>query len=133
MLGKTGTLTKPETAFSPAAIPGFALWLVGNKSPVTMNGSNVSQCNDISGNGNHATQGTATKQPPLGMISGLPAIDFTGDNLDVLSIAATTSINNIWTGGAYISLVVNFDQVKDPAEFERFLHKDSASSDGWFL
>ena len=78
MFGKAGTLLNPGAAFSPAMIPGLVLWLAGNKSPMTLNSGNVSQWDDFSGNGNHATQGTATFQPlyVASGIHGLPGMTF---------------------------------------------------------
>jgi len=52
------------TGFNPRSIAGLKLWLdVANNSSMTFNGSTVSQINDLSGNGFHATQGTANNQP----------------------------------------------------------------------
>jgi hypothetical protein len=55
---------RPDTGFNPTSISGLKLWLdVANTSSLTFNGSTVSQVNDLSGNGFHATQGTANNQP----------------------------------------------------------------------
>jgi len=58
-------LMRPRaTGFNPKSISGLKLWLdVANTSSLTFNGSTVSQVNDLSGNGFHATQGTANNQP----------------------------------------------------------------------
>jgi hypothetical protein len=58
-------LLRPRaTGFNPKSISGLKLWLdVANTSSLTFNGSTVSQVNDLSGNGFHATQGTANNQP----------------------------------------------------------------------
>ena len=121
MLGQTGALLKPGAAFSPAAIPGLALWLVGNKSPLTMNGSAISQWDDFSGNGNHASQGTATKQPAHAGsdVGGLPAADFDGTN-DILAVSAAASIDNLWAGGGKFFVVCNSD---DTGTFSRIINK----------
>ncbi|MFM6394347.1 MAG: hypothetical protein ACKPFH_18075 [Dolichospermum sp.] len=50
---------------TPAQI-STALWLdAADSSTITLNGSNVSQWNDKSGNGRNATQATAARQPTL--------------------------------------------------------------------
>jgi hypothetical protein len=49
--------------FSPRSIPDLKLWLDATRSPKTFNGANVSKWNDLSGNGHHAVQSTATRQP----------------------------------------------------------------------
>jgi hypothetical protein len=58
-------LLRPKASgFNPKSIPGLKLWLnVANTSSMTFNGSTVSQVNDLSGNGFHATQATANNQP----------------------------------------------------------------------
>ena len=51
-------------SFSPANIPGLRAWYDASvASSVTLNGSTVSQWNDLSGNGFHLTQTTAANQP----------------------------------------------------------------------
>ena len=61
----------------------LALWLdATDESTITHDSGSVSQWNDKSGNGNHAVQGTSSKQPTLtsNAINGLPIIK--GDNSD---------------------------------------------------
>lgn len=94
----TDTLTGPRAndlviAGGPPVIGGCKLWLDATKG-VTKDGSNlVSQWNDQSGNGNHATQGTGANQPTWtdSAINGLPAISFDGtaDYLSANGVAAT--------------------------------------------
>lgn len=63
-MGMSPTLMKPRNSFTPKSIAGLQLWLdASDSSTVTLNGSNVSQWNDKSGNGRNATQGTANNQP----------------------------------------------------------------------
>jgi len=64
-------LLRPRaTGFNPKSISGLKLWLdVANTSSLTFNGSTVSQVNDLSGNGFHATQGTANNQPTLHLVA----------------------------------------------------------------
>jgi hypothetical protein len=57
---RTRKLFKPWT---PAQI-ATALWIDGsNTGSISLNGSNVSQWNDLSGNNKHVTQGTSASQP----------------------------------------------------------------------
>lgn len=59
-------LLRPRAAggFDPRAISGLALWLdASDSTTVTLNGSNVSQWRDKSGNNRHAAQSTAANQP----------------------------------------------------------------------
>jgi len=59
-------LLRPKAAsgFDPRTISGLAVWLDASvSSSVTLNSGNVSQWNDLSGNGRNATQATAGNQP----------------------------------------------------------------------
>jgi hypothetical protein len=50
--------------FSPSDITGLAAWYdASNAASITLNGSTVSQWNDLSGNGRHQVQGSASLQP----------------------------------------------------------------------
>ena len=50
--------------FSPADITGLAAWYdASNAASITLNGSTVSQWSDLSGNGRHQIQGSASLQP----------------------------------------------------------------------
>jgi hypothetical protein len=52
------------SGFNPKSIAGLAVWFDASvASSVTLNGGNVSQWNDLSGNDRHATQETAGNQP----------------------------------------------------------------------
>ena len=54
----------PQTAFQPTNFPSCALWLdAADTNSITFSGSNVTQWNDKSGNGNNAAQSTAANQP----------------------------------------------------------------------
>lgn len=95
-------LLRPRaTGFNPKSISGLKLWLdVGNTASMTFNGSTVSQVNDLSGNGFHATQGTANNQPAYSStgLNSKPALSFdTNDSLlstatiaDVVASAASS-------------------------------------------
>jgi hypothetical protein len=67
--------------FLPTSIPGCALWLdAADTTTITKTGSNVTQWNDKSGNGNNATQSTSASQPTSGVSTqnGNNVITFTG-------------------------------------------------------
>lgn len=74
--------------FDPRRIGAVALWLDGTvRSSLTLNGTTVSQWNDLSGNGRHATQTTAASQPSAtATINGRAAV---GGNNGWMTIAAT--------------------------------------------
>ena len=84
-------LLRPRaTGFNPKSISGLKLWLdVANTSSLTFNGSTVSQVNDLSGNGFHATQGTANNQPTYQATgaNGKPTLYF--DSTDSVTSSAT--------------------------------------------
>lgn len=90
LLGNHGLYRNGATfdrSWTPAALgSALALWLdADDASTITLNGSTVSQWNDKSGNGRHATA-TATNQPtytPSGL-NGKPVVTFDGAN-DFLS------------------------------------------------
>ena len=78
--------------FSPSEISGMKLWLdAADDSTITHSSNAVSQWSDTSGNNNHASQSTSTKQPALNAApqNGLSTIKFDGTN-DYLSV---TSLN----------------------------------------
>lgn len=53
-----------NSSFIPTSIPGCQLWLdASDSTSVVLSGSNVTQWNDKSGNGNNATQTTANSRP----------------------------------------------------------------------
>lgn len=82
-LGKAGIINARSSPlkFRPA------LWLdAADTATITKTGSAVSQWNDKSGNGFHATQGTSTNQPKsdISRLNGLNAITFSTDDFFVL-------------------------------------------------
>ena len=75
-----------ETLWNPSMI-STALWLdAADASTITLNGSNVSQWNDKSGNGRHFINNTSSSQP----FRSINAVDFDGVN-DFLSASITLS------------------------------------------
>ncbi|HPB26545.1 MAG TPA: hypothetical protein PLE11_12385, partial [Bacteroidales bacterium] len=73
--------TGAAQTFSPSQIPGLSLWLRAD-SNVILNGSNVSQWSDCSGNNNNAAQASAVNQPLLdsGQLNGYPVLRFDGND-----------------------------------------------------
>ena len=69
--------------WTPAALgSSLALWLDADDfSTITLNGSTVSQWGDKSGNGRHASQGTAVNQPTYTAngLNGKPVLTFNGN------------------------------------------------------
>jgi hypothetical protein len=83
--------TRPQT-FTPADIT-TSLWLDAQDSSTITHSSNaVSQWDDKSGNGNHATQSTASSQPTYSstvMAGGKPGLDFNVDYMSFPEIDGT--------------------------------------------
>lgn len=73
-------LDKPVHKFSPLHISGLRLWLDASRITGLADGDPVGQWNDLSGNGNHATQTTAAKKPlyKTGILNGKPVVRFDG-------------------------------------------------------
>lgn len=74
-------LLRPRASggWSPLQLPSIGFWYdPSQSSSVTLNSGNVSQLNDLSGNGRHATQGTAANQPPWSStgINGRPCLNY---------------------------------------------------------
>lgn len=86
-------LLRPRASgFNPKSISGLKLWLdIANRSSLTFNGSTVSQVNDLSGNGFHATQSTANNQPTYEAagLNSKPTLYF--DTTDSVTSSATIS------------------------------------------
>lgn len=88
-------LSASVAAFSPASLGNSAFWFdPSNTATVTLNGSDVSQINDLSGNSRDASQGTAAAQPAYTTpgLNGLNTITYTAANNDALSMANALSM-----------------------------------------
>lgn len=88
-----GAPRRPGT-FTPKQIASMTLWLdASDLSTITQSGGLVSQWNDKSGVGNHATQVTGANQPTTGTRTqgGLNVIDFDAVN-DTMGSAASAAI-----------------------------------------
>ena len=97
------------TLWTPASLGAdLALWLdAEDAASITLNGSNVSQWSDKSGNNRHATQGTAADQP-LYSATGLnskPILTFDGSD-DVLLNASVGA-----SGLSNVTIVSVFRQI----------------------
>ena len=93
--------TKTIWDFDPRSIPGCQLWLdAADKSTVVTSGSNVTQWNDKSGNGNNATIVTST--PPTYVSN---AVVFTASNSTGIrgNISASFSNASVFIVASYIS------------------------------
>lgn len=69
--------------WTPSELTGLQLWLdADDATTITESSGSVSQWDDKSGNGNHATQSTASAQPTYGtrFINGKNTLDFAGDD-----------------------------------------------------
>jgi hypothetical protein len=74
----------------------LALWLdAEDTASITLNGSNVSQWDDKSGNNRHATQGTASNQPAYAAtgLNGKPTVE--NVNGDAMNFGVTTLGRNV--------------------------------------
>jgi hypothetical protein len=86
------------SGFSPKSISGLELWLdASNSASITLNGSNVSEWADLSGNARHATMATAANQPlylPTG-INGKGAVSFTGSSQQAMHGAFSKTLTGM--------------------------------------
>lgn len=65
-MGMSPRLLRPRASgsFKPTQLAGLEMWFdAADSTSITLNGGNVSQWQDKSGNGRHATQATAANQP----------------------------------------------------------------------
>jgi hypothetical protein len=88
----SGRLGFMGPTFNPKSISGLKVWLdVSNYASLTFNGSAVSQINDLSGNGFHATQSTGSLQPLYQAtgFNGRPCVAFNGSQTQKLVTGAT--------------------------------------------
>jgi hypothetical protein len=93
-------LLRPRaTGFNPQSISGLAAWYDASvASSITLNGSTVSQWNDLSGNGQHQVQGSASLQPNYSATNanGKPALTTTGTQWMQASAFASSSAATIF-------------------------------------
>ena len=87
-----------DRPWTPANI-STALWLdAADASTITLNGGNVSQWNDKSGNARHATQATAASQPAYTAagLNGKAVLTFDGSN-DLFELSSGILLNDNFT------------------------------------
>jgi hypothetical protein len=93
-------LLRPRaTGFNPKSISGLASWYDASvASSITLNGSTVSQWSDLSGNGRHQAQGSASLQPNYSATNanGKPALTTTGTQWMQASAFASSSAATIF-------------------------------------
>ena len=93
-------LLRPRaTGFNPKSISGLAAWYdASNAASITLNGSTVSQWSDLSGNGQHQVQGSASLQPNYSATNanGKPALTTTGTQWMQASAFASSSAATIF-------------------------------------
>ena len=91
-MGMNGRLLRPlATGFTPRNISGLAAWWdASDAASITTVSGRVSQWNDKSGNGVHATQSTANNRPEntSATLNGRAVMTFDGSN-DIMSFTGT--------------------------------------------
>lgn len=90
----------------PRNISGLSVWYdAADASTITLNGSAVSQWNDKSGNGLHASQSTANNQPAYltNDRNGLATVSFDGSNDSLV----TSSFADGWTAFTSFAVIAN--------------------------
>ena len=96
--------------FNPRAIPDMNLWIdFADRTTITLDANSlIQQINDKSGQGNNATQSTASNRPSLGTLNGLSAGNWgTASNTRGLTRSAGGNTSNwqetavvaVWDGG----------------------------------
>ncbi len=94
-LGQLGFRSNSKSIFLPTEISNLALWLdASDAGTITHSAGSVSQWDDKSGNNNHVTQGTASRQPTTNSVTigSKNAIDFDGsDFMDFTAAISRTS------------------------------------------
>ena len=114
--------------WTPADI-STALWLDAADTSTITSGTPVSQWADKSGNGNHATQGTAANQPVTGnrTVNGVNALDFNGSS-HVMALPDGT----IPAGDSNYSMFVVLEWDKNtPTQYVVGTMPDGAGTGNW--
>ena len=95
-----------QITFKPTDVTGLQLWL-SSDTGITLNGGDVQQWADRSGNGKDATQPTVSDQPlfvpGVNILNGFPTVRFNGTS-DRMLINSGLNIGSVfivlnWNGG----------------------------------
>jgi hypothetical protein len=104
-MGMNSRLLRPlATGFNPKSISGLLAWYdASDAASVTLNGSNISQLTDKSGNSRNATQSTFVQQPAsvAAVQNGRSICRFNGTSRNdelVVSIPMTSAVTLFWLG-----------------------------------
>lgn len=96
-----GNIGNMRGSFIPGLLPDLQLWLDASRSStITKDGSDkVSQWDDLSGNKNHAIQGTGVNQPTFtdNHINNKSVINFDGGT-EEMNLTSTLSLSDEFTG-----------------------------------
>ena len=121
-------------SFAPTVPPiaGYYLWYdASDAASISLNGSNVSQWNDKSGNGLHLTQATSTYQPGYTETqNGKNVVTFAADFLYNASVsspttATTFAVMNNTTGGSSDQLPICFGSDDTTGSYISYLNFSS--------
>jgi len=132
--GPVGFRLPARAAFSPSSITGLKVWLdVTDSASVTV-ATGASQINDLSGNGNHATQATGTKQPSYtsGQYITLDGVD---DWMEIPALGAINSsgrsyVFQIRFSASQLSGVLTMRSSGGAKQFSAYISNASASGNG---
>lgn len=101
-------------AWSPADISTTSWYDASDTATITESGGGVSQWNDKSGNGNHATQGTSARRPIFGSktIGTTQVIDFDAATTQFLNMPLTDVIGKeVWSVIAIDDYATTYSQL----------------------
>lgn len=116
-----------------APASGYSVWAKSTEG-ITKDGSNnISQWNDLSGNGINFTQGTSGDYPQYNSsnsaLNGLPSVDC--NNGDDLSTSDNSNLNGV--GGFCLYVVAKVDSYPSPFTFFANRQNGTSWSSGWFI
>jgi hypothetical protein len=115
--------------FTPASISDLELWLdASDTATITQAAGLVSQWDDKSGNDNHATQGTGSKQPTTGIrdLNGLNGLDFNAANDQALDLSAHIANLQLVNNANTVFIVARKDLAA--SNFDMFLGGENSSA-----
>jgi hypothetical protein len=89
-------MRESTTGFLPTDLAGLEGWYdASDAGTITLNGSNVSQWDDKSGNDNHAVQATASEQPAYELYEGLQGVVFEDNDVIAAPSSGANSRNDL--------------------------------------